>query len=239
MKDYRWLLVMASLLSGCGVAGETSSGGSECDASVPCTPPGCTPGLVQECPCLLSTSTGIQQCGKDGTFSSCMGCPPPSDGGAPLKLVSGNDGDRLHSTYEVGDDGARGRVSGVWWDVKRSEQCQRALADDGKYRCIPTLEKQGLITGYVDSGCTMPLYEVNSGGTPLCSEYVGFQVPASDVCHPPGRSIFLIGQKLSLSMWYQPNQGSCVALPPAPGHDYYSLTGPIPATSFVALDVTH
>src|SRR5262249_33845244 len=73
---------------------------------------------------------------------------------------------RLRGQYLAGEDGSRSLVN--WYDSQRSEPCSFRIAADGRYRCLPRLERAALTdvrpngvnaptdtVGYADAKCTI------------------------------------------------------------------------------------
>lgn len=172
-------------------------------------------------PWTMSVGTG------GGTQSSSVdGGIVKSDAGTSISEALG--GTRLKRRYIQSEDGAR-----LWqgfFDTMRGENCDFALAEDGRLRCLPWADAAYLGVFFSDSACLQRVaYHGDCGALS-----VRYAVEWTTQCP----SLQLVYEAIEYSpdagQLFNGKPGACTATQIQPGLTYYRLGAKVPATSFVA-----
>jgi hypothetical protein len=175
------------------------------------------------------TSGTTSGAGSDGGMMDALMDPVPHASADPM------DGHRLKAQYQLGDDGSKAYVPGVWFDSTRNETCSFLPAADGMLRCLPSgvesaVYSDAMCTTAVlmaPTGCTAPTYGLTMDSS-MCSQ-------ATAPTH-----VYSVGPMVTPATIYVSTGSQCLSAgPPAPGFDFYSLGAEIPASTFVSAATKH
>jgi hypothetical protein len=132
---------------------------------------------------------------------------------------------------------------GKLFDSELNAECSYRAAADGSWRCLPTLDPDGLQTfGFSDSSCTKRVtwFDPAQGGcTPDRPDFVyaldgppycGYQSGLEHHAH-----VFPLGSAIAQPIpLYAKSGADCVAISAPLGKAYYSVDAELPPADFVA-----
>ena len=160
------------------------------------------------------------------------GEPGPAGEGAAVA------GSRLRPRFDVGADGARAVIPGVWFDQERQEECSFRTSADGQRRCLPTAwagiaQAAGEAYRYHDADdttCITPLVLTNAACPPGTDTYAAVQ----DSCAEP--DLFRIVAFYAKSTVRRSDGIACDEMQVGVIPDGYTayLAEAVPASAFVA-----